>query len=561
MKIFNKILILFLVMGFAACTSDFEEINTSPSAISAGDASAAYFVTKPIYKLYAPSRYTYWRAHLIHADRYAGYFSFGNNGCWWNDGLGYTFHGGYTQATWEMYGDYFRYINTLLKITDVGGDFENELTYAVALVLKSSYYQQYSDVFGDVPYSEAGDAEILLPKFDAQKDIYQGIIADLNTAMASIGDNTITGIGVEDIGANDLLFGGDLQKWKAFANSLKLRIALRAYGAPGADFADGAINEALNTKLMEEGVGAIIVKDNGIDQFESSSYGDIWHRFGGLGSKWKVTQTMVNYLRDNFDPRLSLYAKPAQGGSVDFDKPTEDLVSFTKRVDYIKSILDEAGATYTFSETDTTVTIDLVENTFYIGQPTRLNGDIKGLTRNEFFSDPQDYIIAPDGDSDDVLPEIAMSTAEVYFLRAEAAVKGFTTVATAEELFQSGIRSAMELYNISTDDINLYLASSNLALLNGTDEENFEKISIQRWIASYTDGFEGWSIVRKTGYPSVLSAGVDDIDIFSHGDINGDYPTRMQYGPNAYDLNGASVNDAISNQGADKQNTVLWWAK
>ena len=561
MQQYKKLLILLMVIGFSACTSDFEEINTNPSAISAEDASAAYFVTKPEYKLFAPTRYTYWRANLIHSDRYAGYFSFGNHGCWWSDGLGYTFHGGYTQATWEMYGDYFRFINTLLKVTDKGGDFENDLTNAVALILKSLYYQQYTDVFGDVPYSEAGDPDVLLPKYDAQKDIYQGLITDLNAAMATIGANTVTGDGVENIGGNDLIFNGDLQKWKAFANSLKLRIALRAYGAPGADFADAAINESLNAKFLDEGNGAIIVKDNGISQWESSSYGDIWHRFGGLGSKWKVSETMINYLQDNNDPRLSLYAKPAAGGAVEFVIPADDPDDlFTKRVNYIRSTLDAAGALYTFTETDTTVTIDLPADTYYIGQPTRLNGEIKSLVRNEFFSDPNDHIISPDPDSEDILPEIVLTTAEVFFLRAEAAVKGFAA-GNAQDLMQEGIRAAMSFYGVSAGDIDAYLATSALAVLNGTDEENFEKISIQRWIATYTDGFEGWAVVRKSGYPSALGDGVNDTEIFAHGDINGDYPTRMQYGPGAYDLNGASVAAAVANQGADKQNTILWWAK
>ncbi len=548
-----------MIISFSACTSDFEEINVNPSAISAEDASAAYFLTKPEYKLFAPSRYTYWRAHLIHADRYAGYFSFGNNGCWWSDELGYSFHGGYTQATWGMYGDYFRYINTLLKLTEAGGEFENEYSNAVALILKSMYYQQYTDVFGNIPYSEAGDPEVLLPKFDSQQSIYEGLIADLNSAMTTIGDKAVTGEGVENIADNDLIFGGDLQEWKAFANSLKLRIAMRALGAPNAGFADGAIKTALGGGLLENGKGALVYKDNGIDQFESSSYGDIWHRFGGFGSKWKVTETMINYLQDNNDPRLTKYAKPAKGGTVEFVTPAEDVDLFNKRIDFIKSTLDDAKADYTATLTDTSVIINMAENTNYVGQPTRLNGKIKSFTRNEFFSDPNDFIIGEDADTDDLAPEIVMTTAEVYFLRAEAAVRGYG--GDAQELMNNGITKAMELYDVDAGAISEYLGSSELAQLNGSVDQNLEKINVQRWIASYTDGFEGWSVVRKSGYPTQLSQGVNDVDIFGLGDINGDYPARMQYGSGAYDLNGANVDAANAAQGADKQNTKLWWAK
>jgi hypothetical protein len=565
MRKYNIILILFLAFGFSACTEDFVEINTDPNAITPEEASARYFVTKAQYKLFASDRYTYWRANLIHADRYAGYFCFGNHGSWWSDGLGYTFNGGYTGAAWGMYGGYFGHINTFIKLTEPGGDFENELSYSVGLILKSLYYQQYTDVFGMIPYSEAGNPEILLPKFDSQKDIYKGMLADLTTAINTIGASTATGEGVEDLGENDLYFKGDLQQWKAFANSLRLRIAMRALGATGDDFADGEINKALSEGLMETGDGAILTKDNAISQWNSSSYGDIWHRFGGLGSKWKVGQVMINYLRDYDDPRLSIYAKPAPGGMVTVTRPDETenpegYALFPARVAYILSVLDEAGAVYTLTDNDPDFIIEMEENTHFVGQPTRLGGEIKSLVRAELFSDPADYIISADADDDNLLPEIVMSTAEVYFLRAEASIKGFGSD-DANAMHQEGIRASMTFFGVDAGAIDAYLAASDLAQLNGSDDENLEKIGVQRWIANYTEGFEGWAGVRKSGYPTQLAAGVENQDIFAFGDIDGAFPQRMQYGGGAYSLNEDSVNAANAAQGEDKQDTKLWWAK
>ena len=94
-----------------------------------------------------------------------------------------------------------------------------------------------------------------------------------------------------------------------------------------------------------------------------------------------------------------------------------------------------------------------------------------------------------------------------------------------------------------------------------TAEENLEKIAIQRWIAAYTDGFEAWAIVRDTGYPAELAAGVSDYDIYSAGTLNGKYPQRMRYGNNEYNTNGAQLDKALQQQGADEQATTLWWAK
>lgn len=563
MRKYNIILILFLVFGFTSCTEDFVEINTNPNAITSSEASAAYFLPKAQYKLLSPDRYPYWRAQLIHADRYAGYFTFGFHNSWWSDELGYSFHGGYTGAAWGMYGGYFGTINTYLLLTQPGGDFENPLSHAVGLILKSFYYQQYTDVFGMVPYSEAGNPDILLPKFDSQKDIYKGILADLSSAMETIGDNTVTGDGVENIAENDLFFQGDLQKWKAFANSLRLRVALRALGAEGDDFAEGEINKALAESFMEEGDGAILKEDNVISEWNACSYGDIWHAFGA-GGNWKVSQTMINFLRDNNDPRLSIYAKPAEGGTVTVTRPdqTEDpdgYAAFPARVAFILAVLDEAGVDYTYEDNDPDYSITMAEDTYYVGQPTRLSARVKALARYELFSDPSDYIIGTSKVDPNVAPEIAMSTAEVFFLRAEAAVRGYG--GDAEALFQSGIRASMVYWGVAEGDIDTYIAATDLAKLNGTEEENLGKIAVQRWIANYTDGFEGWATVRDSGYPTQLAAGVEDADIFGFGDTDGAFPQRMQYGGGAYDTNGASVEAANAAQGPDKQDTKLWWAK
>ncbi len=563
----NKFLILlFLLIGFMSCTSNFEEINKNPNDITSDAANPKYLLTGAEYKLYAPTRYTYWRANLIHADRYAGYFCFGNSGSWWNDELGYKYHSGYTDAAWGMYGDYFKYINSYLTVTsEEGGKYQNDKMYAVGLVLKSLFFQQFTDVFGDVPYSETGNTDILQPKYDAQKDIYAGIIKDLDDAMAKIGDATSTGEGESDLGSNDVIFSGDLQKWKKLANALKLRVALRAYGADGADFATTAITEAMQGPFQEIGEDAVITKDNSVSQWNSASYADIWHRFGGKGSKWKVSETMIKYLKDNNDPRLQFYAEPAEGGAKTFARPdaAEDpdgYDKFPKRINYIKGVLEEAGAVFDFSMTDDSATFVIPENTYYIGQPTRLGAEIKKYARWEFFSSCKDYIVGLDENSNEIAPELVLTAAESFFLRAQAITMGLAS-GDANAMYQSGLRASMTYWGASDADVDNYLANAAMGSLTGDKNSDLEKIGVQRWIAAYTDGYEGWAIVRKTGFPKALSQGVSDIDIFGLGDLNGKYPQRLRYGSKAYDLNGDQLQKAIDRQGPDVQATELWWAK
>ena len=268
MKNILKIFIVFAAVALLSnCTENFNDINTKPDSFTQDEVSAKFFLTQPQYRLYAPDRYPYWRANLIHADRYAGQFCFGMNKSWWSDELGYSYSSGYTDAAWGWLEGYIGNLDNFMKMTAVGGEFENQYMFAIGQITKGLYFQMYTDIFGMIPYSEATNPDIVLPKFDEQKDIYEGIIAELDAAMATIGDATSTGANVDDVGANDIYCNGDLQKWKRMANTLKLRLAMRAYGAVGADFAAGAVSQSLSAPLLDGSADDVMMrKDNEISQ-------------------------------------------------------------------------------------------------------------------------------------------------------------------------------------------------------------------------------------------------------------------------------------------------------
>lgn len=558
MKTIYKNLLIICLLGSFACTSDFDEINQLPGSIVSEEASARYFLTNVQFELYGPNRFPYWRGPLIHGDRFAGYFTFGYNGSWWNDGLGYTYNGGYTDATYGWLEGYLGNLDNFLDATEPDGEFENANMHAVGLIMKGLYFSKFTDIFGEMPYSETGVAGVLSPKFDTQIEIYQGIITELDAAMATIADQATTGDGVEDMGDNDLLFNGDLQKWKRLANTLKLKLGMRAQGAPGASFADATISQALANPLMEStDDDAQLIKDDVISQWGSAAYGDIWHNFGGLGSKWHMGETLISMLRDNNDPRLSVFAKPAAGGSMTFRKPaTTDEI---KSHDLMKQVMDNAGVVYNVTETGDEITVSFAADTYYLGQPTRLNGVSYDYAGWDMFSTPADIIINPKNGGGSISSEIILTSADAFLMRALAALNGAGGDANA--LYQSGISRSMEHWGVGGDAIAEFLTNSPMGSLTGTDEEKRAQINSQRWLANYTNGFEGWAIVRKTGYPASLANGVDDADIFSMGDTNGAYPQRMRYGNSARDRNGTNLQEAIGRQGADDMGITLWWAK
>ncbi|TFH49771.1 MAG: SusD/RagB family nutrient-binding outer membrane lipoprotein [Bacteroidia bacterium] len=570
MKAYKFFLIILIVAGLAGCTKSFEDINKDPNAITADEASAKYFITVPQYKLYAPDNYPYWRAQLIHADRFAGYFTFGDNYSWWADELGYTYHGSYTDAAWDFYEGYFGQLDNFLKLTKTGGDFENGLMYAVGLIMKGLYYQMFTETFGEIPYSEAGDPDIILPKYDTQIQIYKGIIADLDAAMTAIGAATKTGDGVNDLGSNDLYCNGDLQKWKRLANTLKLRIALRAFGATGDDFAAAAVSQCFSAPLLATPADNVLMtKDNTISKWNSDSYAGAWLDFGGYssGGGWTVSKVMIDNLRNFNDPRLTKFVKPAAGGTFTFTKPASgsDATLWPKRVTYLTNVLTAAGADFTKTgneNTDNSVTFTVPANKNFTGQPVRLNGFVKPLIRREFFCTPTDFFVVAKGTTTNLYKELVLTTAEAYFLQAEAIVKAIPgATGNANTLFQEGINQSMLMWGCAPADITAYLAQPVASISSGSTAEKLEKIATQRWINSYTEGFEGWAIVRKMGYPSELANGVIDPDIYGLGSINGLYPERMQYGTGAYSKNGANLTIAIGRQGADKMDTKLWFSK
>ena len=570
-SILKKIAFIFLaILGFNSC-SDFDEINENPNAFTSDEVSAKFFMTELQIQLYAPNRYPYWRAQLIHADRYAGHFTFGFNGSWWTDALGYDYNSGYTDAAYDWMSGYLGKLSGFINFVKEGGDLQNDKFYAIGLIMKGLYYQMYVDTFGMAPYTEAFDPDNITPKYDELSTIYQGTIADLDEAMAIIGDAEVSGEGVELLTNNDLFFGGDMQKWKKLANTLKLRMALRAQGANGATFAEGAIAEALAAPLLTASdENALMEKDPDISQWANAAYGDVWWNFG-TGSNWNVGKTLIDYLRNNNDPRLTYYAKPIDGGDVvltqDAEGDSRNL--FSKHSAFILQQLDDAGVTYSSTSgtktvdgvTIDTVGISIAAGDYYVGQPTRLNGFIYSQVKEQLFSRPADIVINPKNQGKEIFPEVVMTAAEGNFLQAEAIIKGLAS-GDAQSLYQEGIRQAMAMWDVPEGDISTFLGTEDMAQLNGSVDENLEKIAIQRWIVSYTDGFEAWAVVRDTGYPTELSEGVSDFDIYAAGTtLNGAYPQRMRYGNGAYNTNGDNTNAALQVQGPDVQGTKLWWAK
>ncbi len=545
----NKYILGLLLTLFIGCTSEFKEYKNDNDLLTSADVSAKYFFTNTLVNLYFPATWDYIYIRYLYATMYGGYAHMCNKDSWGETDALFDSNDGWTSSAgaWNAYSLYFANLDLFTKAVEPGGEFENPLMEAVAIILKSTYFAMYSDVWGELPYSEVGIEGVLNPKFDTQKEIYEGVIADLDRAMATIGDNTVTGIGVFGLGEYDIMFGGDLQKWKAFANGLKLRQALRAKGAPGADFADAAITQALSAPLPT--TDAKIVKDLSTDSYGTEGY---FLRYGDLTVR-VLSNHLINALQDNNDPRLPAYAEKVPGGIVKFVNYT--IPQNKKLVDYLLTTLVRAGVIYTSNLVGDDLEIEIEENKFYAGQVARFNNAMKPFLDLKLFSR---YNINIEGffDLGTENDNYVMPMAEIYLLQAEAAVLGFG--GDANSLYQAGIQASFEQWGVSD---NGYLSSS-IATLSGTKEEKLQQIGLQLWLATNQVDLQGWAYARDFKLEGITDDIPNDPDIYSTLIPLGlGFPQRLKYGAASYSLNLVNTEAAVARQGVDDVMTPLWFTK
>lgn len=555
---------LFLVFT-VSCTDDFDEINEQPDALSVDDVSAKFFVTSIQQKVFRNDIFKLWYGDVFHSDQFSGHFAGGHSEYAFAGDFGWDYLNALTDnGSWNPYAGMNSSITSYMNLVGEGGTLENDQYYALGLIVRGFYYQLYTDQFGAVPFSEASNPEIDLPKYDDQIDIYKGIIEDLDEAISIIGTNTTSGSGVDMLAENDVIFGGNMQNWKKLANSLKLRIALRAHNAPGENFSANTVSEALDSGVLAEmdaimaGFGEANLWADG-----TASYGDIWHTW--TNSRWKLGEPLINIMKSDNDPRLTVMAKPSQGGTVKIDLKVRDgetSAIVEKHKDFLKSTLDESGLVldtdYTWVVAGDELTITMDENTHYVGLPLRTNDLLKRYLNAKLFSDPAENLTHPLNEGHTMFPTPVMLAADTHFMIAEAILRGLHN-GDAAAYYQSGLRKAMEFWETISGSS---LDESNMSPLTGTADEMMEQVSTQRWLVNYANSLESWSIVRKTGYPSsaIITSTDDDIISFA-GALNGAYPYRLRYGTGVYDSNKANVDAAVAKQGPDVMSTKLWWAK
>jgi len=327
-------------------------------------------------------------------------------------------------------------LNQIIKLADAQG---NTNYKGVALVLRSWTFSLLTDAFGDIPYKQAANIDqSITPAYDTQKDVYYGILDDLKAAQAAL-DPSGKAI------AGDIIYANNITLWKKFANSLRLRIALRIADR------DATKAKQVLDDIQTEGSG-YISSNAEIAQLvylDSPNQNPVSNLFD-TRDDYRISKTIVDKLVSLNDPRLPIYASPTQ---------------------------DPTPQTYVG-----------IPNGLLVGDASSL-----GFTKT---SKPGAYFRAPHA------PAVIISYAEVLFDRAEAAARGLTTE-DAATLYNQAVTASLQQYGIADAAVAIYTALPAVQY----DPTNYKKsIGEQKWIALFGQGLEAFAEWRRLDYPQLQPA-------------------------------------------------------
>jgi hypothetical protein len=403
-----------------------------------------------------------------------------------------------------------------------------EFHQGVSLVMKSFMFGLITDLWGDVPYSNAlkGDlgGENIAASFDRQEDIYTGILADLETANTLLSKEAEEYAGI--VKNTDAYFNGNPQAWRRFANALALRYYMRISDKMP-DVAKAGIEKIVNNPTQYP-----IITSESQDatmSFPGTSIDTSWpanavsDASGSNYRRLKMAATFVEALQAKADPRLGVWANKVQIPLVvDANLPanTDEVVDGVR---YLSP--DVVG--------DTPVDTDAE----YVGIPTaysampseyNMNPTPGQSSNNPHVSFLNDIYKATSGP---LLKARLVSAAEVRFILAEAALKGWN-VGDAQTHYNAGVKASLNTWGVG-DKYDSYIAGSEVVFNN-----TLEQIMEQKWIASWTAATESWFDYRRTGFPNLQAGPSAKREVL---------PVRFYYMKDELLLNEANAGEALNN--------------
>jgi hypothetical protein len=402
----------------------------------------------------------------------------------------------YQWATNSM-NEYLQISDALAMANAAGG---NNNYVALGKLFRAINYYSLTNKFGDIPLSQAVQltSGMKAPSYDAQKSVYQAVLADLDTAnnLLAANQGKISG---------DFIYNNNLVQWRKFVNSFRLRVIL------------SLSNKAGDTDLNPKAMFAAVMSDPGK-----------YPVFAGNADNAKqVTNTVTPYVFYN-NPEYVYYGlgKAFADSLVLFKDP---------RIVHWANITNAAA----------TAGKSIYDYSAYAGLPADASNATN--TANAAQSSPPNSKYFSQADYE---PNLFMGASEVDFLAAEGIIRGWWNGASAETYYKQGITMSLSYYNIAQDTIDKYIAGPRVVFDAGA---GLQQILFQRFLSGvYNSGYEPYFTQRRTGIPVMATAGPG---IPGHQE-----PLRWQYPVSEYTLNGNNVKAAVTKQypGGDIITEKMW---
>jgi Starch-binding associating with outer membrane len=438
----------------------------------------------------------------------------------------------YQQGAWNNGYRSATLANQILVDTEGKAGFDN--LRAIAKIMIILNMQNLTDVYGDIPYSEALKAtnQVTQPVYDSQDALYQALLNDLDAAVRSL-DASKPGP------TADLLYDGNVAKWKKFGYSLMLRMAMRLTKANAASAKSFAEKAAAGGTFASAADDAFIKTDN-TNGYSNGNAGPLNTASDFYEVRW--SKTMIDYLKSKKDPRLGIIAEVPQDGLAANNNPTLSGNSTPANQLGLPNGFDMAGGA-----------TDITTAPGYPGG----TGAGSDATKIGKYSRPTAIYRNFNG------PLFIVTYAETELLLAEAAVRGFSVTGTAAAHYSNALQGAMlglAPFGASTvidpAAVTAYVAANPLDISSA--DNSIKMINEQYWATTgiFMNFVEAWNNWKRTNHPALTP--VKFTGNFSGGTI----PRRQPYPTGEAGVNGGSYNRAVSKlPGGDQWTSRTWWDK
>ncbi len=542
MKAKKYILIGFLgLILFSGCTKNFDDMNIDPNNPTPETIDPDFLLSNALISGTMDID-LHQRIHSLTVDIFAQYIA--NEGFTTDRFIPVE---GWTNSYWAKHWTWVNAMNDII-INQKDNTLKSN-TVQIARIWRVWLFDRATDLFGDMPYSEAANGTGILPKYDTQKDIYYDMVKELKEAAAALDANKM------NPGVNDLIFGGDVAKWKKFANSLRLRLAMRMSEVDPAK-AKAEAEDAVASELV------LASNNESVKILRTESY-KLWGFYYCYPTYYSWGELAMSKSMENLLTGL---------GGIDFPASTDGIANVS-----VPAKVDPRGPVY-FNVTRLTTGA----TSAYVGL---WRGILPGLpleegqkavnvkTNNSRLGLRYVGTVASNGtvtlDNDQNMT--LMPYSEVCFLKAEGAVRGWNMGGAAKDFYEAGVRASMLETGIDNASVETYLVSENpnvngttVAFNNTVGDHNtqLEKIITQKYIANFPDnGWEAFNDYRRLALPALIPFVAPDptavVEVGSttwKGSIR-----RLIYPATEAIVNAANYKEVVARIGSDKTTTRVWW--